>query len=438
VRPVRRYLSRVTTGLMVLLAMHAVVVPLVLRYALAIPREETIVGQVDLLRRREQRDDSWRPMQAARTYIAAHPGGDVYEAIFFSGHVKFQYPPTSLLAIDGLSRRALNAVSWCAVWMTVVLATLSFRTALLRMRRDDLRPTSPLDIVVALGCAGALSVTFYPLLKGYTLGQIQVWVDALVAAALWAWCTERRLFAGVAFGLVCLIKPPLAIVALWSLARRDWRMLTGLLTAGVLGLAVSIASYGIASHVSYGRVLTFIAQRGEAYYPNQSFNGLLNRWLANGDNLEFQDFEFSPPNRLVSAGTAAAGILLLAAALIVPALRRPVDDRIDLAIVIVTATIVSPIAWEHHYGVLPPVLAMLAPAVLDRTRAPRRTAVWLAASFLTTGQYFAPVQRLASTRFNPLQSYVLFGALLLLAIAYAAILRPHGASHGSPRREAAA
>src|SRR5262249_38820453 len=102
---------------------------------------------------------------------------------------------------------------------------------------------------------------------------------------------------------------------------------------------------------------------------------------------------------------------------------RGVDERIDCAIVLVTATIVSPIAWEHHYGIVAPVLAMLVPAVLERAASPRRTAVALATAFLLIGQYYAVAQRLAATRFNPLQSYALFGALLLLAIAYRAALR---------------
>jgi hypothetical protein len=175
--------------------------------------------------------------------------------------------------------------------------------------------------------------------------------------------------------------------------------------------------------VSYLRVLSFISQRGEAYYPNQSINGLLNRWLSNGDNLHFQDFEFSPPNAAVSAATIAAAGMLLLFALFVPALRQPDDPRFDLPLMAATATIISPIAWEHHYGVFPPIMAVLAPAVLDHARAPRQAGLLLALSFILIAQYFAPAQRLANTVFNPLQSYVFFGALLLLATGYTGMMR---------------
>lgn len=410
-----------------MVAAHAVAVPLVLRYVLETPREQTIVGQFDQFVRREQREDSWRPMGAARAYVEQQPGSDLYEEIFFRRKIKFQYPPTSLLFIDHLSRGALNAVSWIAVWVTVLLSVWLLHAARLDAQQSRLRPASLPDLAISVGSAAGLALTFYPLLKGYTLGQIQVWVDALIAAAIWAWCRRRPVAAGITVGVACLIKPPLAVIAVWALARREWRMLGGLIAACALGLALSIAAYGATSHLTYLRVLAFIAQRGEAYYPNQSFNGLLNRWWSNGDNLEFQDHEFSPPNRWVSAGTTTAGLVLLALAVGLPALRRPVDERIDLAIATITATIVSPIAWEHHYGAALPALAVLAPALLDASRSQAWIAAMLAISFELIGQFFAPAQRLAATSLNPLQSYVLFGALLLLASAYGVVLRPRGA-----------
>jgi alpha-1,2-mannosyltransferase len=195
-----------------------------------------------------------------------------------------------------------------------------------------------------------------------------------------------------------LIKPPLFVLALWALVRRQRAMLAGMLATCFIGVSISVAVYGFSSHVSYLRVLSFISQRGEAYYPNQSVNGMLNRWLANGDNLKFQKFEFPPPNAVVSRATITAAA---------------------------TATIISPIAWEHHYGVWPPILALLVPAVLDLTEARRRVAAALSIAFVLTAQYFSPVQLLADTAWNPLQSYVFFGAVLLIATAYGVMVSAH-------------
>ena len=50
-------------------------------------------------------------------------------------------------------------------------------------------------------------------------------------------------------------------------------------------------------------------------------------------------------------------------------LRQP-DRMIDFAVMTLTATVASPIAWEHHYGVTLPLFAVLAPMVV-RPRHPR-------------------------------------------------------------------
>jgi len=274
-----------------------------------------------------------------------------------------------------------------------------------------------------MAIAVALSLTYYPLLKGYTLGQIQVWVDALFACFVWAWSRGAHTGAGVLLGLACLIKPPLAPIAIWALVRGHWRMAAGAAGVGAAGLTASIAAYGIRSHLSYPQVLAYIGARGETYYPNQSFNGLLNRLFRNGENLEFLDHAFSPLHPWVRAGTLLAACVLLGLALALAAHRKVGTDRFELPVIAITATIVSPIAWEHHYGILLPLLAVLVPACLDVSWRRRRTAVWLAAAFLLTGQYFHIAQRTADTAWNLLQSYVLFGALMILAAAYAGALR---------------
>lgn len=417
-------LSPLTLALCVLFVVHAVAIPLALRAGFQIPRDETIVGHVVRFAYRRQADDSWRPMEAARAYAREQPGADIYQEIFFHRRLKFQYPPSSLLFIGGLSRHALNLVSWVCVWITVALTVALFRGAT-QTGASTLQRAGTFDLLVGSLVVAVLCLSFYPLIRGYTLGQIQVWVDALFAAALWAWYRGRPTASGICLGIACLIKPPLFVLALWVLVRRQRAMLAGMLVTCCIGVSVSIAVYGFSSHVSYVRVLSFISQRGEAYYPNQSVNGLLNRWLDNGDNLKFQKFEFPPPNAIVSRATIIAAIVLLLMALIIPAWRRRDDPRFDLPLMAATATIMSPIAWEHHYGVWPPILALLVPAVLDRAEARRWVAAALCVAFVLTAQYFSPIQRLADTAWNPLQSYVFFGALLLIATAYVVMVTAH-------------
>jgi alpha-1,2-mannosyltransferase len=435
---VRRSLpvSPTTRALVAVLLLHALAVPAILHVAFHTQREATIIGDVDQFMRRSQAADSWRPMEAARAYATDHPRADIYAEIFFRRRVKFQYAPSSLLFTGTLTRTVLNWISWLSVWLTIAFSVAVFIASTKRMRRQRFAPRAAGDIAAAAAAAVALSLTFHPLMKGYALGQIQVWVDALFAAGVWCWYAEWEFSAGTVVGVACLIKPPLAPLVLWMLARRKWRMLAGAAAAASVGLAVSIAVFGLASHLSYVHVLAYISPRGEAYFPNQSMNGLLNRLLGNGSNLQFDDNAFSPVNAVVSTVSTLTTMLLLGAALLVPHANDRRSRALDFAIASLTVTMMSPIAWEHHYGIVLPLFALVVPASIDATASAARAALALAVSFMLIGQFIEPAQRLADTAFNPLQSYTFFGALLLLGCCYYALGR--APSEAKQDREASA
>jgi len=415
--------------LWILLFVHAVAIPWALHVSAGTARQNTIVGHADQFASRSQAEDSWRPMRAALEYATQAPGSDIYEEVFFRRHLKFQYPPSALLFIGPPSNRTLNAISWFAVWTTAIITVVLL---LASATERNIAPHNPRERIL-LGIASlGLCLTFYPLLKGYTLGQIQVWVTALFALATWAVFRGRQFTAGVCIGVACCIKPPLAPLAVWALVRREWRFAVGMAVAVASGLSLSVAMFGVTSHISYLRVLSFIAPRGEAYYPNHSVNGLLNRWFQNGSILAFDDFAFSPYHPVVAAGTTFTSAGLLLAALVVPSFRRTVDRRLDFAVMALTATIASPIVWEHHYGVVLPIVALTAPFVILQSPAGRATPWLLTLSFLLMAQYLHEVQRLAYTWWNPLQSYALFGALLLLFLLYGSLLVRRETVAGSP------
>lgn len=117
----------------------------------------------------------------------------------------------------------------------------------------------------------------------------------------------------------------------------------------------------------------------------------------------------------VYAGTLLSGAALVAVALLLPR-RAARGSLLDLSIAALTIVIVSPIAWEHHFGILLPLLAVATPRLISGPSAGSWTPVVLGGAFVLTGQYFEPAQRLASSWLNVLQSYVLIGALGLLAV----------------------
>ena len=359
-------------------------------------------------------------MATARTFAGEHPGTSLYEGVFFQRQTKFQYPPTALLLTGALGRPALNRISWWAVCITVVLTVVILE---LGLRMHGTAASSAADRGVRVIAAAGLALTFYPLMKGYSLGQIQVWIDALAAGVILAWLLGRRIVAGIALGLICLIKPHFGLLIGWMAFRRQWRAAAAATATVAAALTWSIAVFGLSTHVDYLRVLSYVGPRGEAFYPNQSFNGLFNRLAGNGDNLTWHDNAFAPFHRGVYAATIAAALMLGAVAVRRP--RRPaeVGDAQDLSAAIVVCVVISPIAWEHHFGVLLPVFAATVPVLLARP-ASWRTGLLLALAFVLTGQFFFPAQRLAATWLNVAQSYVLAGALVLLVLLTKRLRRP--------------
>src|SRR5262249_54295985 len=159
--------------------------------------------------------------------------------IFFREHLKFQYAPTSLLPYAGLDAIGLAPEPVLLNRINRVLLLLSAigvgALAWMLMKRLERVPGDPNVRLAGAIVMGGAVLLFFPMTYGYQLGQLQVWSNALFIFACIAWLKERRILAGVLLGLVCLMKPQLAVFALWGLLRREWRFLGALVATGVVG-----------------------------------------------------------------------------------------------------------------------------------------------------------------------------------------------------------
>ena len=77
---------------------------------------------------------------------------------------------------------------------------------------EDVRHPSTALALDALVVLAAL--TFYPFIKAYSLGQIQMWLNVLFGIVVLAWMMGAPGAAGAALGLMCLVKPTYAFVPL--------------------------------------------------------------------------------------------------------------------------------------------------------------------------------------------------------------------------------
>ena len=365
--------------------------------------------------------DSFVPMY--RAMQAWQEGAGIYERIFFEQQTKFQYPPTALLVLlpfRGMSELHVNLlfgqhVNMCFFFATVAVFVLLAR----RLFISDDEPR--LDRVAKYGGAIVLLLCYYPLGKAHTLGQIQTWINCFVMLSLLLWWARKESATGLLLGLCTLIKPAFGILLLWGLLRRKWRFAGAMFSTVVAGGLVALPIFGLREFLRYGDVLSFIGRRGESFFPNQSFNGLMHRLLQNGNNLDWVSDGFPPYHPAVHSVTLIAGVLLLGSALALPLVRRKATgSSLDLCIMLLSLTMASPIAWEHHYGYSVAVYALALYWILGTRERHRNTAcAILVVSYLMGGHWWRFVDPLvAATPFNFLQSYLLFAGLMLLGVLW--------------------
>ncbi len=383
--------------------------------------------------------DSWKPMIQAYRLKVDHPGSDMY-SIFFTDHVKFQYPPTSLIffhlipasftkVVNGaLGQPLLDGLSWLT--RIAILLTVIYSTIILEISFNRSRLQSPAKPEWAAGYRAllclALGLTYFPLMFGYELGQIQVFINALVALAVLSNLKGQDFRAGLCLGACCLMKPQYGVLVLWALVRKKWKFALGFSSIFFVGLAASIICFGWHDHLRYLEVLKKISRQGEVYWPNQSVNGFLNRLLGNGDPVHFSETDYASHHLVVYAGTVISSVAILAMALW-PWGQRTLreKDTVDFSIVLMAATLASPITWEHHYGVFLPIFAFAVPMLMNFRPFGRATAPVLVISYVAMAQVMLRPEAIFFNRWTGLLgSHFFFGSLILFSLML--VLRAKG------------
>lgn len=366
-----------------------------------------------------QGNDSWRPMLRALDCFADRL--PIYQTIFFDYRDKFQYPLTSLLPMYALRRWGwndaeilwlLNIASWIALGLVIAL---SIRILIVTARRYGFaEEMTGRSVYFVIAGATVCSLVFYPLVKNYVLGQVQTFISLMFAGALYLWLSGREKSSGALLGLICLIKPQYALVLIWfALRRRFSALLTGSAVL-LLGLSAATMVFGWREQLAYLDVLRYIAKHGESYFPNESFNGFLNRLLFNGSNLRWTADSFAPYSPLIYVATVISSAALVGVAVFHRFGKPHRSSVLDLCVISLTATVASPVAWEHHYGILLPIFAYLA----GSSSAARNKGL-LVTAYVLTSNAWSPMNIFAQVPvLNALQSLRFFGALLLLFFLY--------------------
>ena len=355
--------------------------------------------------------DSWLPMLKSLDYFHAHPAEPIYYAHLYDTLI---YPLASLLPLAALENfgfseaailRILVVTSWLAV-LGVGAASLWMGQQLLRRRGTRLDWQSIL--AVSLAC-----IFCYPLIKGYALGNAQTFLSFLFEVLLLLWTTGRERSAGIVAALLAFVKPQYALLWVWMIVRRRWNAAIAFLVCAAILIALSTLVFGWHNNLDYIHVLAGLSRKAQSHYANQSMFGTLNRMIGNGENISYTPHLYTPYIAWVYRTTLITGLVLIGAALFFPwgKLRGSTGDLAATGLASVAA---SPMAWEHHYGIVFAIAAWVWFAYGCRQQRPP----WLLAlaSFLTLNALTATNFLAPHLGWNVLQSYLYFGALLMLFV----------------------
>jgi len=219
-------------------------------------------------------------------------------------------------------------------------------------------------------------------------------------------------------GIISTIKPQMAMFLPWAVLRKDWPLVKGMGLCAAVVMVLSLLRYGIGTHLEYLKVLSVISRLGESYFANQSFNGLLLRALHLGPNVYFLHDQFGPYHPVVRIGTMITSLALIGFAMFWRMAWAKNDRGLSMCLAALCFTIGSPIAWEHHYGILPVLFVVCFAALLRGPARPRGVWIVLAVAWLLTAVRVAATMALADTGLNFFQSHMYFGALILLVVLH--------------------
>lgn len=367
--------------------------------------------------------DSWGPMGLALDHVKHFPNDPVYQSLLLGKGIKFQYPPTSLLVFDlpmklGIAYhhvvRILDIFSLISFYLIAIFSSKILSLVLIQNNFRKLGVEYSSSRLLQHALIVLLTVLFYPLVWSYHVGQIQTILTLLATLSIYFWLRDQKATSGIMLGLFCLIKPQLGLVFVWAMIRRQWNMVIAGAITITSALCVSIGVFGFQNHLDYLSALSFLSQHGESFYPNQSVNGLMNRLLFNGTNLQWEQKDFPDFSYPVYLATLISSIFLILFGLLWRRKSKQ-PSAIDLSLMLLCTTMASPIAWEHHYGILLPIFVMLVPFACYHYKQTPSKLIVFGLSFVIASQFFNLLNYwVYDTYFNFLQSYLFFAAVAVL------------------------
>lgn len=338
------------------------------------------------------------------------PGHSIYRDLFFVQHEKFIYPPSSLFLLYLLNAAAaLHMSPDKALFALLLLSWVGTLTVGVWLYRLDKGTVGPLEAA----CIVLIGLLFLPIAEALYRGQVQLLLTCLWGLAVVLWVLRKPGPAAFVIGLTCAFKPQLGIFLLWGVLRRQWRFTAVLFTTLAAIAICSVAYFGLRNNLDYLAVLRYLSRHGEALWANQSFNGLLNRLFRNGDAMSWNARAYPPYLPVIYIISTAASLAVLFAAMLIPKLGKWPGTTADFLFAGCSSVLISPIAWEHHYGYFFPLIIYLLARVADL---PRPAWIMLCVCTIALGNRLPPLDHRMQGGISLISSYMLCSGMALLCL----------------------
>jgi alpha-1,2-mannosyltransferase len=317
-------------------------------------------------------------------------GGDLYEFIAPGTTLGFTYPPFAALVMLPMATMSAISAGWVSAVVSVVALGLVLAAILLPITDRLGWPRG-----LALGMALPLALALEPGRETLGFGQVNLLLFGLVMADLVglrarsragqaAAATAQRtgpdhlgealrrfwrsgVWAGAGIGLATAVKITPGLFIVYLLLSRQWR--PAAVAAGTATAASLVAFlYAPRESLAYFTSVLWQTDRVGAadFTPNQSLAGVLAR---------LYDQTHAPTMLWVSFAAVCAALGLSRAV----TAHREGDELAAFTLVGLTAVILSPISWTHHFVFVIPAIVVMADAALRHRQASRGLGFALAA-----------------------------------------------------------
>ncbi|MFG2135386.1 glycosyltransferase 87 family protein [Streptomyces sp. NPDC048650] len=272
---------------------------------------------------------------------AAATGGDLYGFTVTKWHLPATYPPFAALLFIPTTWISLATLKVVCVFLNAALLALLIH---LSCKAAGLRKAA--YAAPTLLAATALGLWLEPVFQTFVFGQVNL---ALACLVLWDLSRpDGARFKGFATGIAAGVKLTPALFAVYLLITGRVKAACTALAGFAVSVLVGVVFLPHASVEFWTRRMFETGRVGKAWIvDNQSLQGLIARALH------------TPEPGLLWAAVAllTAAVGLCAARRVY--LRRGLDTW-GVLVTSVTALLVSPISWSHHWVWCVPLLATLA------------------------------------------------------------------------------